>query len=79
MPDLAVTSYYENGTVPPAAERVCVLRNNGDGTFGSKIDFGTGAGPWGLTTADFNGDGKADLAVTNYADASVSVLLILQR
>jgi hypothetical protein len=34
-----------------------------------------GFSPWALTTGDFNGDGKIDLAVANAADDSVSVLL----
>jgi hypothetical protein len=31
--------------------------------------------PWSATTADFNGDGFLDLAVANYSDGTVSILL----
>ena len=31
--------------------------------------------PWSATVGDFNGDGLLDLAVANYSDATVSILL----
>src|SRR5271168_1947005 len=34
-----------------------------------------GGGPTGIVTADFNGDGKLDLAVANATDGTVSILL----
>jgi hypothetical protein len=37
--------------------------------------YATGIGPYGVATGDFNGDGKADLAVANFEDGTVSVLL----
>jgi hypothetical protein len=37
--------------------------------------FAVGAGPGSAAVGDFNGDGHLDLAVTNYQDGSVSVLL----
>jgi hypothetical protein len=36
--------------------------NNGDGTFATKVDYTTAYSPGGVTVADFNGDGKADIA-----------------
>jgi hypothetical protein len=42
--------------------------------FGGAL-FGTGSQPSSVTTADFNGDGKLDLAVSNYNDNSISILL----
>ena len=44
-------------------------------TFATKTDYSTGNAPYGVTSADFNGDGKLDLAVANANDNSVSVLL----
>jgi hypothetical protein len=53
-----------------------VLLGNGDGTFGSAIDFSSGGSvPTSLAIADVNGDGKPDLSVTNEQSYSVTVLL----
>src|SRR5579872_3886930 len=37
--------------------------------------YATGATPTGGATADFNGDGKLDLAITNLSSGTVSILL----
>jgi Bacterial Ig-like domain (group 3)/FG-GAP-like repeat len=44
-------------------------------TFGSPTAFATGNTPKLAATGDFNGDGYADLAVTNSASNTVSILL----
>ena len=48
-------------------------------SFAAQQTFATGVGPWSVTTADVNGDGKPDLIVTNYGGLTVgntvSVLL----
>ncbi|MEI6651370.1 MAG: FG-GAP-like repeat-containing protein [Chlorobiaceae bacterium] len=59
---------------------VSVLRNNGDGTFAPKTDYVTEGAFASLTSADINGDGKADLigirVLGYYYDSRfVSVLL----
>lgn len=40
-----------------------------------RSDFATGAGPVSVVTADFNGDGRLDLAIANTTDNTVSILL----
>lgn len=54
--------------------RVSLLLNNGDGTFGPTEFHDVGARPYWLTSADFNNDGWTDLAVTNYFGSSFSIL-----
>ncbi len=69
--DLAVAnidSYGGPGTVS-------VLLGNGDGSFGSKTDYGTGISPNSVAIGDLNGDGRPDLAVANLNSNTVSVLL----
>jgi hypothetical protein len=58
-PDLVLTGpSIENGNVS-----VAVLLGNGDGTFQSPAQYGIPANSTYVTIADFNGDGKFDLAV----------------
>jgi hypothetical protein len=43
--------------------------------FAPKVDFPTGAAPRSISIGDFNGDGKPDVAVTNLASQTISILL----
>lgn len=52
-----------------------VLLGNGDGSFHPPIPFGAFSNPTAVTVADFNGDGKPDLAVTNAGTSNVAVFL----
>ncbi len=63
--DLAIANYAD-GTVT-------LLLGNGDGTFtpAAGSPFAVGAGPIDIATADFNGDGKLDLAVANSTGVSI--------
>ncbi len=63
-PDLAVTNFHDG-----AGSTVSVLRNtstSGTVSFDPKVDFATGAGPYGAVMLDIDGDGKRDLAITNF-------------
>ena len=69
IPDLAVAN-SGSGTVT-------ILLGKGDGTFTQAPNSPIAAGtyPWSLASGDFNGDGTPDLAVVNYGDNTVSILL----
>jgi Flp pilus assembly secretin CpaC len=70
--DLAVANH---ATGSGGDGTVSILLGKNDGTFGTQTTFATGNGPAGIATADFNGDGHADLAVSNQTDSTVSILL----
>ena len=50
---------------------VSVLRNNGDGTYAAKVDYGVGSQPYGISLGDIDGDGIETLGkpVVNYNNA----------
>ncbi|MCW5978126.1 MAG: VCBS repeat-containing protein [Bryobacteraceae bacterium] len=58
---------------------VSVLIGNGDGTFRAAVEYAQGGSASSLAVADFNGDGRADVAATkeaaNGGAGSVAVLL----
>ncbi len=75
--DLAVVNTY--APLYPPTPTIGVLLGNGDGTFQPSTEFAAGAtiSPQIVPTiiaADFNGDGKPDLAVVN-SDSTISLLL----
>ncbi|MGE5390623.1 MAG: FG-GAP-like repeat-containing protein [Deltaproteobacteria bacterium] len=72
-PDLAVPN-SDSGTV-------AVLLSNGDGTFSPVVGGNVPVGPnvvnrcYGVSVADFNGDGNSDVAVPNLSMRAISVQL----
>jgi len=70
--DLATANFSSNN--------VSIILGNGAGSFGSATSFTVGTSstnptPHSITSGDFNGDGKADLATANYGSDNVSVIL----
>jgi hypothetical protein len=57
---------------------VTVLRGNGDGTFQAAVNYLAGlhgSEPSTLAAGDFNGDGKPDLAATDFLGGDITVLI----
>ncbi len=59
------------------SNKVSVRLGNGNGTFQSPVTYTVGSGPRTLAIADFNGDNKIDVAVSNSGDDSLTVSLLL--
>jgi hypothetical protein len=72
--DLAVVI---SGSFSDDPSRVVLFRGTGTGSFdaASQITLPTAVSPFGITSADFNRDGRLDLAVANQNSNNVSVLL----
>jgi hypothetical protein len=67
--DLAVANrdLYETGNVS-------IFKNNGNGTFESKVDYGTGVYSIFIFCADLDSDSDLDIAVANLNSNNVSIL-----
>ena len=66
-------------TINGTSSNVSVFLRGAGGGFaqeaGSPISVGAGSGPSGAAVGDYNGDGRADLAVSTFVAGNVSVLL----
>jgi hypothetical protein len=73
--DLAIA--HENCVAfsPCGPGTVSILLGNGNGTFPGEVAYAVGTAPASVAVADFNRDGRLDLAVANSAAGTVSVLL----
>jgi hypothetical protein len=67
--DLAVTT----AGFGPTSYLVWILLNDGSGGFAAAVDYPVGAYPYSV--ADFNGDGKLDLATANLESDTASIVL----
>jgi hypothetical protein len=73
IPDLAVTNQNDGNPIPGT---VTVLLGRGNGTFApTAVSPQTGPVPYSVAVADFNGDGKADLAVACAGNNTIAILL----
>lgn len=63
------------GSPGPLGGTLSILIGNGNGTFIPFITYSVGGAPHSLISADFNVDGKLDLAVGNTGGSNFSVLL----
>jgi len=64
--DLAVVCNGDN--------TVSVIKNNGSGTFASKVAYAAGGSPYSMTLADVDGDGDKDMLFTIAATNVVAVM-----
>jgi len=68
-PDLAIANFSSN--------TVSIFRNTsvaGTVSFATRLDFTTSTDPGSVRIGDLDGDGKLDLAVTNFTSNTVSIL-----
>ena len=80
---LATADFNNDGNLDVVTEdaatggNIDTLLGNGDGTFqaAKTLHSNCGIDPAGITTGDFNGDGKADLAVGNFGPRKLAILL----
>jgi hypothetical protein len=72
-PDLITANSSSSDLTVPGT--VSVLLGKGDGTFAPQTTYSVGEQPNALVVADLNGDGRPDIAVSNYNDTTLSYLL----
>lgn len=68
--DLAVANSGFTGYI----DSVSILKNDGDGTFQTAVNYGIGDAPISIFCTDLDGDGDQDLAVSDVFDKVITVL-----
>lgn len=71
IPDIMVAGGFQNHVMA----NVTVMLGKGDGTFGAAQNYPAGFSLTAIVTADFNGDGKLDVAVTDSSNGVVEIFL----
>jgi hypothetical protein len=71
-PDLAVAN--NSGNTISILKNTSIVGSISTTSFDTKIDFATGSGPGYVALGDLDGDGKQDIAVSNGAANTISVL-----
>ena len=64
--DLAVVNY--------TTSNISFLKNNGDSTFQTAVNYGTAVNSISLCALDLEGDNDYDLAVSNYGSENISII-----
>lgn len=72
---VVVNSGFKQGQCGNSRNSVSVLIGTGDGKFNPPMTFPAHMAPHAAAIADFNGDGKPDIAVSNVGSSDLSVLL----
>ena len=62
-----------------AGHQVNVLMGNGDGTFQAAVSYALPENAFGIVAADFNGDGKPDLAVAGWSGTGAGVMILQNK
>jgi IPT/TIG domain/FG-GAP-like repeat/FG-GAP repeat len=78
--DIAIDDFDNDGNLDivvsnSGAASVSVFRNQGSGTFNTKLDFAAGTGAQAIATGDVDADGRMDIVVVNKTAGTVSVLI----
>jgi VCBS repeat protein len=60
--------------VNAGSNNVSIFMRSKQGDFSPAENFSTGSFPRGVAVADFNGDGKPDLAIANSGSNTVEIL-----
>ncbi len=74
FPDLAVTNVPSTGPPGAGTGAVAVLLGKGDGTFAPAVSYPVGPLPVTIVAADFNGDGRVDLAALDSQTGIVNLV-----
>ncbi|MEK7263930.1 MAG: FG-GAP-like repeat-containing protein [Bacteroidota bacterium] len=68
--DADIVVGYDDATI----SYISVYKNNGDGTYAAKVDYGTGTNPISVFVSDIDGDGDGDITVVSNNIGNISVL-----